>query len=64
MDHSPEQSPLLVKADAMAAMLQISRSAFYQLLKAGAIPAVSVGPRLKRFDPGEVVAALRKGGQP
>ena len=61
MDLRSEQAPLLVKADAMAAMLQISRSALYQLLKTDVIPVIRVGPRLKRFDPAEVVAALHKG---
>jgi excisionase family DNA binding protein len=51
-------APVLVRADAMASMLSLSRSSFYELARAGLIPAVHVG-NARRFDPDEVLAALR-----
>ena len=54
------QAPVLVKADAMASMLSVSRSSLYQLVRDGVIPSVSVG-NMTRFDPGQVLNALGVG---
>ncbi|MEX5215308.1 MAG: hypothetical protein NW703_14225 [Nitrospiraceae bacterium] len=51
----------LVDAATVAAKLGQAKSSIYRLAQAGLIPSYAAGPRLRgrRFDVGEVKAALR-----
>ena len=52
-----ETRPRLVDADALAAMLSLSRPSIDRMRAAGVIPSIGSG-RLRRFDPDAVIAAL------
>jgi excisionase family DNA binding protein len=54
-------TPRLVKADAVAEMLDVDRFRVYELARTGQIPAVRIG-RSIRFNPERVVAWIEAGG--
>ncbi len=53
----------LVDGNSICGTYTISRSTLHRYVASGPLPAYRIGPRLLRFDPDEVEAALLKGGR-
>jgi excisionase family DNA binding protein len=60
MIEQPTQRPLLHKVDAVAAMLQISRTAVYAAIQRGQLKTIKLG-RSTRIPQDEVARVVREG---
>jgi excisionase family DNA binding protein len=49
----------LVDVDVLAALLRVSTTTIYKLAAEGTIPSIRVGGKSLRFDPDDVLAALK-----
>lgn len=60
--HSTAATPQLCNKAQLAARLNVHKRTVDNLVARGAIPCIRLGVKLLRFDPDDVLAALKQGG--